>query len=379
MRTAGSKPRRTFIALALFALLLVLAGWFFRPLPPLYTVTDLGALPGYNFSSASAINGRGDIVGDSQSGLSSSRPWSAFVYRNGAMTPLPQPSSVMTSASAINDSGQATGFVSVVSTTNQAALFSAGRAHILKTPPGYAGSFGTGINAHGQVVGALLVPGAEVTGSPVRAFFSSGGRMTPIALLPGWPASQANGINAAGLVVGDDKRGFSASQAFLYDSATGRMTALPTPPGMNSRARAINAAGDVIGEIEKPYADGHAALWQGGRLKDLVTLPGTEVSIGAALNDRAQAVGTAFPFDKPAPRLPRLLSYFQRFVPASPRRSPQSAWVYRDGKMSDLNALIPRRSGWTLETATGINDRGQIVGDGLHHGQERAFLLTPIR
>jgi probable HAF family extracellular repeat protein len=44
-----------------------------------------------------------------------------------------------------------------------------------------------------------------------------------------------------------------------------------------------------------------------------------------------------------------------------------------------LNDLIPRDSDWTLESARGINDRGQIVGQGQHHGQERAFLLTPIR
>ena len=229
MRSASNKPRRTFLALTLFALLLVLAGWFFRPFPPLYSITDLGTLPGESDSGAAAINSRGDVVGDSQSGLLSPHPWSAFLYQRGAMTPLPQTSSVMTSASAINDTGQAAGFVGISSFSNQAAVFSAGRAHLLKAPPGYAGSFGNGINGRGQVVGALLVPGAEVTGSPCRAFLSSGGRMMALALLPGWPASQANGINAAGQVVGDDTRGFSAARAFLYDSDSGKMTALSAP------------------------------------------------------------------------------------------------------------------------------------------------------
>ncbi len=375
MRNAGHKPRRTLYALVLFALLLVLAGWFFRPVPPLYSITDLGTLPGESFSGASAINSRGDVVGDSQSGLSSPQPWSAFVYRNGAMTRLPQTSPKMTSASAINDTGQATGFVDISELSNQAAVFSAGRAHLLKTPPGYAGSFGTGISGRGQVVGALLVPGLETTGSSGRAFLYSGGRMTALALLPGWPASQANGINAAGQVVGDDLRGFSASQAFLYDSASGKMTALPAPPGTNSRAHAINAAGDVIGEIEKPYADGYVALWQNGRVKNLGALPGTDLSIGTALNDRGQATGNSF--NGAETGLSRFLSYLRRLRTPAWVRPQQTAWVYRDGKMSDLNALIPRDSGWTLETATGINDRGQIVGSGLHDGRERAFLLTP--
>ena len=47
------------------------------------------------------------------------------------------------------------------------------------------------------------------------------------------------------------------------------------------------------------------------------------------------------------------------------------------GVMSDLNALIPAGSGWTLENANAINDAGQIVGSGLRGGKLRAFLLTP--
>jgi hypothetical protein len=43
-----------------------------------------------------------------------------------------------------------------------------------------------------------------------------------------------------------------------------------------------------------------------------------------------------------------------------------------------LNTLIPRGSGWTLESATGINDRGEIVGRGAPDGHEDGgFLLLP--
>jgi hypothetical protein len=41
--------------------------------------------------------------------------------------------------------------------------------------------------------------------------------------------------------------------------------------------------------------------------------------------------------------------------------------------MRDLTMLLPAGSGWTLEAASGINDRGQIVGN----GSNGAFLLTP--
>ena len=148
--------------------------------------------------------------------------------------------------------------------------------------------------------------------------------------------------------------------------------------GKNSSARAINVAGDVIGEIDSPNTDGHATLWQNGNARDIGTLPGMNMSTGTALNNRGQAVGTSS--GEPKSSLSLFLSYLRRLRglnAVTGGRSQESAWVYRDGKMSDLNALIPRRSGWTLETATGINDRGQIVGKGLRDGHERAFLLTP--
>ena len=40
--------------------------------------------------------------------------------------------------------------------------------------------------------------------------------------------------------------------------------------------------------------------------------------------------------------------------------------------------MIPAGSGWALQSANGINDRGQIVGTGLHNGHTRAYLLTPV-
>src|SRR5262249_58931338 len=53
------------------------------------------------------------------------------------------------------------------------------------------------------------------------------------------------------------------------------------------------------------------------------------------------------------------------------------AFLYSHGVMKDLNALIPPDSGWVLQSAYGINDRGQIVGAGLIGGEQHAFLLDP--
>jgi probable HAF family extracellular repeat protein len=66
------------------------------------------------------------------------------------------------------------------------------------------------------------------------------------------------------------------------------------------------------------------------------------------------------------------------FVGASTVASGQQhAYIFSKAKMTDLNELIPADSGWTLAAATGINDVGEIVGNGRINGQTHAFLLTP--
>ena len=45
--------------------------------------------------------------------------------------------------------------------------------------------------------------------------------------------------------------------------------------------------------------------------------------------------------------------------------------------MIDLNTMIPANSGWTLEFATDISDKGHIVGYGMKNGVTKAFLLRP--
>jgi probable HAF family extracellular repeat protein len=55
----------------------------------------------------------------------------------------------------------------------------------------------------------------------------------------------------------------------------------------------------------------------------------------------------------------------------------QRAFLYSDGVMVDLNGLLPPGSGWELLEATGINESGQIVGNGVINGQTHGFILTP--
>jgi hypothetical protein len=67
--------------------------------------------------------------------------------------------------------------------------------------------------------------------------------------------------------------------------------------------------------------------------------------IAAALNNSGQAVGNGF--------------------------------LYSNGSVQALLSLVPTSGGWSNLNATGINDFGQIVGQGTYDGQLQAFEMTP--
>ena len=107
-------------------------------------------------------------------------------------------------------------------------------------------SFGTSINASGQVTGYSGLTGD----SAGHAFVYSGGSMTDLGTLGG-TFSQGEGINASGQVAGQSTTtGDAAIHAFLYSSGT--MTDLNSliPGGSGwtlTEGLAINDAGQITG------------------------------------------------------------------------------------------------------------------------------------
>ena len=129
--------------------------------------------------------------------------------------------------------------------------------------------------------------------------------------------------------------------------------------GVGNIGLAINNPGEVTGAAAIP--DGthfHAFLWtkQAGKMRDLGTLPGDVDSAGTAINDRGQVVGGSTDPD-----------------------GNVRAYVWQDGVMSDLNSLVVSGSQLHLLLAFGINSSGEIAGFGVNsHGDVRAFLATPV-
>ena len=70
---------------------------------------------------------------------------------------------------------------------------------------------------------------------------------------------------------------------------------------------------------------------------DLGVLPGHAVSQAVAVNSRGDVVGSADPLGS----------------------GSEQAYLYQGGKMQDLNNLISKDADWTLEDASGINDRAR--------------------
>lgn len=61
------------------------------------------------------------------------------------------------------------------------------------------------------------------------------------------------------------------------------------------------------------------------------------------------------------------------------RHGGSRVWLWDTTRgLVDLNTRISGRSGWLLQEATSINDRGVIVGRGQYHGERAGFLLRPV-
>src|SRR5262249_7433376 len=92
----------------------------------------------------------------------------------------------------------------------------------------------------------------------------------------------------------------------------------------------------------------HAVLWRRRKAVDLGTVPGDGCSWAWDLNSRDQVVGISLPFPCDF--------------------SVAHAFLWEDGAMVDLNSLISPPSNFTLVYATGINEAGEIVGNGVPAG-----------
>lgn len=311
---------------------------------PLYQVLDLGTLGGSQ-SQANGINNTGQIVGWATALPQAGSTQYPFLW-DGTMHGF----TAEGQGQAINANAQIVGrHVTNKPPSGSLLAFSSSLGGINQDLSPLQNEFSSqanGINDSGTVVGESF--SAPVFGTVSAVSWNGGG--SPTFLTPG----AAWAVNNSGTIVGesDSPSGFlPGAYPFVWD---GSLHIIGTQKGT---AYGINKAGDVVGALYE-NSDGlnHAFLDHVGVVTDLG--PGVALSINSAGDIVGQVAASATIAFNGA------LAY---------------EWI--NGAAIDLNSLIPADSGWSLSGATGINDKGQIVGWGASPTLSRethGFLLTPV-
>ena len=305
-----------------------------------YTIVDLGTLGGVG-SGAAGVNEAGDVVGTANTGWSEPH---AFRWSAGVMTGIHAMGGWGSEGTDISDDGWVVGSAGNNSGYAE-AMYWFGADPIPVGTLGDRWSQAFAINNDHRIVGRS----ANAEGL-IEAFSWDDGVIVGLGSLVEGDFSEAWDVNDAGVIVGDAGAEGGFLHAFRYADGVMSDLGTPSPNFEASWANGINDAGAIVGGTQ---------VAGGGQVYPFVLTDGqwdviTEMQGAAdAVNASGQVVGTSF-------------------TPAG-----ESAFIYEDGVLTDLNQLLPAGSGWQLAAAIDINDAGQIVGQGMHDGEGRGFLLTP--
>lgn len=341
-----------------------------------YTVTDLGVL--LDSSTPAAVNERGQVTGTSGN--------SAFRSSDESpMTDIGTAGHNISHGLAINTAGQVAGDSTFGSEVSHATLFENGSSRDLAFSENPAlFSRANSINATGQVVGTFRVTSSGQS----RAFIANTSKteqpqvLTDLGTLGGSHA-QAVAINDSGFVTGNSELFGPYSvgtpgitHAFLWHASSRRMKDFGTLGGDYSYGTGINANNHIVGYSTINTVDNrtHAFLHDGVSMRDLGSLDGSsqesDRSYALGVNSADQVVGYSY--------VSSLVSAV--IFPPVPTPVQQVAFVCTEGVMRDLNTLIGNEAKrYRLDSATGINDRGQITAVALEQSSNsfHAVLLTP--
>ncbi|WP_251359566.1 DUF3466 family protein [Kangiella sp. TOML190] len=370
-----------------------------------YEIIDLGKVEGGTNSFAYGINNAGEVVG----------------YGNG---PLSE-----------DENGN------LVREFNSHALFflDSGVLDLLALEGGIA-SVALSINDGGVIVGYSDEVRTETTDEgneiEIRENFATifnGSGITKIPGLDELTGAKAFDINNSGIVVGnafvdldDDDTTPNVNRGFVVNSSNGEgLVVLPSlredPDGGQTHPLSINDNGDIVGWTQYDE-DSDSAGIRGfltnvsdpAQLEELPNI-GTLVTIASDINNNGVIVGyarrrsnstrtVAFKYDPATDNELKQLPYFDsdydnatanaindneqivgQALVSVPTAGLNTGFLYEDGQLKDLNDLIPCDSGWRIDSATNINNNGEIIGYGLREDvidgetmfEVRAFKLEP--
>jgi probable HAF family extracellular repeat protein len=354
-----------------------------NPAPVLYTVTDLGTLGGTS-SVGYGINHAGVVVGAAAIPNGNQH---AFIWYRRNITDL----GTLGGANSIginepNSSGEVP-IISEISTadpleenfcnfgTGLICLGATWQAGVMTPLPTLGGNnaMAYALNNSRQVAGVAengrqdpSCPAPQVLDFEAVIWGPNPGHMQELPSLPGDTVGFALGINDFGEAVGSS--GSCANTPLLLPSGPHAVLwkhGFPINLGnlggsVFSTAASINDFEEVIGASILPDNQTvHSFLWtRETGMQDIGTLPGDVMSLGGFINNLGQVVGWS-----------------------CNSGGNCRAYIWQNGFMRDLNALVPPTSPLYLVYPYGINDAGEIVGQAIQKstGDFHAFLLTPVR
>jgi probable HAF family extracellular repeat protein len=326
--------------------------------PTRYTIIDLGTLGG-TFSQAFGINNKGSVVGLAT--LPGDTTAHAFMWRKGMITDLGTLAGTDTlpasGAYSINDNGEAVGFSETAEPDAQntcghslVCLPAVWRDGAITALPTLGGTNGTAsaINNRDQVVGTAQTDETDPTcqvpvdkpalweKGEVRALSTDPFLNGIVGAGPG-PAGNNDKGQVVGVVHPCD---FSEVRALLWENR--KVINMGTIEGLalqNTPAPiAINNRGQATGTYTTNAGINRAFVWQDRAFTDLGTLPGGVSAEGGGINDAGQIVGQTC------------------------STSSCTVFLWQDGVMTDLNAVVPADASLYPFVAAGINSLGEIVG-----------------
>jgi len=311
----------------------------------IYQITDLGVLAGGSVSSATSISSSGLVAGYGDTSSATSEPflWSSGVGLSGLNV-----GSALALGRGVNTSGKVVGYQLSADLSTTYAFSANGAGTALIPTLGGANNLATAINDSDTVVGySDTADGSQI------AFSYHGATLSSLGLLPGGTTSAAYAINASGVIAGQADAADGSFHAVVSNG--GVWTDLGVPFGYaSSGATAIAGSGRVAGTLTNELGATMGFVWTpseptGMTLLGALTPGGDSQAYG--VNSSGLVVGT----------------------------SDGVAFLFDANGIENLNTLLdPKSSGWELESATAINDLGQIVGTGYYDDALHGFLLEPV-
>ncbi|MGA3107346.1 MAG: Ig-like domain repeat protein [Terriglobales bacterium] len=318
-----------------------------------YSVASIGT------ASPRAIDSNGNVAGVFETSKKPRQTHAFYWTKKGGLQDLGTlgGNGDDSAAFGINASGQVVGQAnSAPGAPDQAFLWSASTGMVDLGNLGGPSSVANAINASGEAAGQSDLSSGFTNGF----FWTNGGGLQSIGILQGGQQSGANAINSSGEIAG--WANVNSNDDAVVWTSEGGLVNLGITAKCGATAFGINDSAEVVGWFNNSAGctfTSHGFSWtESIGFKDLGVLPGAQYSFAYSVNSSGQIVGTG---NTSTPSTTALL------------------WT-SDGKLQDLNTLIPSKSARTLVSANAINYAGQIVADATAKNGKGSYavLLTPI-